>query len=99
MLGHDLAFTRTNANNWIPVCSCGWIGNVEVIADHHEGETARTLRRIEWAKDNCRAQHDEHCCDVRAQIEHESDLALAAHGRLIDRANESLQHRGRWGRP
>lgn len=97
MIGHDLTFTRTNAANWIPVCSCGWIGNVEVIAAPQEGETARSLRRIEWAKDACRAQHDEHCCDIRADIAARTDRALADHGRRIDLANATLQRRGRYG--
>lgn len=98
MIGHELRMSQTNTYGWVPVCQCGWIGAVEVIADHQPGETARTLRRQDLAKDGCRGQHVEHCHAEAEAISAASERALDAHAALVGKSNDLFLRRGRWGR-
>lgn len=99
MLGHEFRCSQTNTYGWVPLCECGWSGDVVPIVDGRASETARSRRRIELTQSIARARHGGHLDDVRVELEERSRLALVAIGRNITAANATLQRRGRWGRP
>lgn len=99
MIGHEIRLSRTNGYGWVPLCQCGWIGNVVPHVSVHKDETARAMRVRELTQAIARTQHGEHLHDVREDVTRWTDRALADHGRRIDPANATLQHRGRYGHP
>ena len=97
MIGHEVRLSQTNSYGWVPLCECGWIGDVvpHVAALKHETKRSERVRTLTQAR--AVVQHDAHLHDVRADIAHRSDAALDAHAKLTTLANATLQRRGRWG--
>lgn len=97
MIGHAPTLTETNSHGWVPLCECGWIGGVVAVPAPNDEGRPRRPARIEFARALALDYHALHVHEAAADVARQSDLALVAHGRLIDRANETLQHRGRFG--
>lgn len=99
MLGHAIRLSQTNNYGWIPLCECGWIGDVVPVARGDKGESKLYGRRVELTQSVARARHGAHLEDARADVIARSDAEFARIGRLIPFANATLQRRGRWGHP
>lgn len=97
VLGHGATLTRTNSNGWIPLCECGWIGNVVPLIAACEEITARSRRRVELTQAIALDAHAGHIHDVRAEIARADMAVLESLPRLVGAANATLQRRGRWG--
>lgn len=99
MIGHEPTLSRTNSGGVVWVCQCGQIGDVTPMIAASEEITARSQRRLELTQDIARASHGRHLEQVTADVVAQSDAAFAGIGRSIVAANQTLQRRGRWGRP
>jgi hypothetical protein len=97
MIGHEVRLSQTNSYGCVPLCQCGWIGNVVPAADWDHKKGARSIRRYELTENIARGAHDVHLQEVRADIAQRSDNELARIGKMIPLANATLQRRGRWG--
>ena len=95
--GHVCTLTETNRGAFVPLCECGWIGNVTPMQYRIDPVTKRKRKQRDLVRSVATAQHEGHLHDVRAQLATEAERALADHGRRVDLANEVLQRRGRWG--
>lgn len=99
MIGHGCRLSRTNTNGVVWVCQCGEIGHVTPMMKGPEEANGRRKRLVEVTESVARAKHGTHLERVRADIAADSDRELARIGKLIPKANELLQRRGRFGHP
>lgn len=99
MIGHEPTLTRTNRGGVIWVCECGEIGDVTPMIAPSKQASKRSQRRLELTQGIALASHGRHLEQVTANVVAQSDAALAGIGRSIVAANQTLQRRGRWGRP
>lgn len=99
MIGHECRLSRTNTNGIVWVCQCGEIGDLTPMHKGPDDKNGRSKRLVELTESVARAKHVAHLERVRADIAADSDRELARIGKLIPKANELLQRRGRFGHP
>ena len=99
MIGHECRLSRTNTNGIVWVCQCGEIGDVVPMVGVSKQAPARSVWRVELTEAVARARHGAHLDAVRADVAARSEMELARIGKLIPKANELFQRRGRWGQP
>lgn len=99
MIGHEITLHTTNSFGCVPLCQCGWVGVVSPAFYKVNPVSGRAKRQRDITEQTAAMQHSKHLNEVQGDIERESHLALVSHGKLVTKANESLQRRGRWGTP
>jgi hypothetical protein len=97
MLGHEVTLSETNARGWVPLCACGWVGNVVPAFYVKDPRTGRARRNVERTQSLAFAAHERHVHDVREETAREHALALDRHAKLIATATPTLRRAGRWG--
>lgn len=61
MIGeHVLTLHETNQGNFLPVCSCGHLGYIEITPRDRDERTKRLKRYPNMAKEAATAQHADH---------------------------------------
>lgn len=98
MHGHGLTVHETNSAAAVPVCECGWLGAVHPASRYKKPNSDRIVTNRANALDAAGREHDAHLETVVHEDVERSDRALVSIGRAITAANETLQHRGRYGR-
>lgn len=100
MIGHEPRLTETTKRHWVALCECGNWWSEPVIPARHPKTGAIRKAAKELAQAFALDAHERHVRDVRHDVERRSEMALASHGRLVEKVNDStLQHRGRFGHP
>jgi len=97
MIGHEVRLSQTNSYGCVPLCECGWIGEVIPPVEWDRKKGVRSLRRYELCENLAVVAHGRHLLAVRADIARQSDEQLASIGKRIDLANDVLLRRGRFG--
>jgi hypothetical protein len=99
LIGHEVRLSETNGHGWVPLCECGWIGDVAPMVGYDPKAPLRAKVRRELTQSIALDAHQRHMNQERADIARRSDAELARIGRAIPLANATLQRRGRWGNP
>lgn len=98
MIGHDVMLSETNTKGFIPICECGWIGNVSACGYVVPEAKRRRAMQQELARSEAIRQHATHLVECENEIAVASAEALRKHGEYLKVVTPVVTRLGRFGR-